>query len=315
MIVARQASEIAFNPKSVVTVGSFDGVHRAHASVIKTTVERAQAIGGRSVAVTFEPHPREIVGSRFGMLLLTTLNEKEELIARLGVNVLIVLPFTKDFSQQSSSEFFEEYLIKRIGACEIVEGFDHHFGKNREGNPEALLTLGKKFDVVVTAVSPVKHAGMVVNSSQIRHHLESGEIERANELLGYSYSISGTVVEGDKRGRTLGYPTANLQPDSSRKLIPQNGIYFVIVDVRGKRMFGMASVGVRPTFYTNGQRLVETNILAFDEQIYGERISYTFLKRLRDELKFDSVDALIQQMNRDKAASLILKQQFEQQGN
>jgi riboflavin kinase/FMN adenylyltransferase len=306
MIIARQLSELSFNPKSVVTVGSFDGVHRAHAAIISEVVSRARQLGGRSVVVTFEPHPREIVGTRFGMLLLTTLEEKERLFAKLGVDVVLVIPFTNSFSQQSSAEFFEKYLVRSIGACEVVEGFNHHFGKNREGNPDALLKLGAQFGVQFIAVKPLDFGGVVVNSSRIRTDIESGKIESANDLLGHQYAISGNVIEGDKRGRTLGFPTANLQPDSSRKLIPQNGIYFVRVEVLGTLWFGMASVGVRPTFYTNGQRLVETNILEFDREIYGEHITFTFLKRLRDELKFESVDALVEQMNKDKAVSLEL---------
>ncbi len=304
---AFQISEVEYQKNSVVTVGSFDGVHLAHRQVIGEVVQRARARSGRSVVLTFEPHPKEVL-SGTPVHLLTTLDERQQFCEELGVDLFVVIEFTYEFSRQSSRDFLLRYIVQGTGVSEVIEGYDHHFGRDREGSIEELLKLGKEFEFSVVAMKPVYVDEEVVSSSKIRQHLLEGRVDRAHRLLGRPYAVSGVVVRGDGRGKSLGYPTANLQLASTRKVIPQNGIYFARVNLGHDNLFGMVSVGVRPTFGENGQRTVEVNILDFQGDLYGKDIQIQFLKRLRDEIKFDSVEQLIEQMHRDKAESLKLQQ-------
>jgi len=305
-------SDIEYQKNSVVTVGSFDGVHRAHQEILAQVVQRARSRKGRSVVLTFEPHPREVVGTKGDSLrLLTTLDERQKLFAQHGIDVVYVIKFDHDFSRLSSHEFYKNYIVEGIGVSEVIEGFDHHFGKDREGSVEELLKLGKEFGFSVVAVKPVHVGNEVVNSSKIRQLLLEGNVERAAEFLGRPYSLKGMIVAGDGRGKQLGYPTANLKLLSPKKLIPGNGIYFVRVEESGERRYGMASVGVRPTFHTNGTIVVEVNVLNFDGDLYGRELEVHFLKRLRDEIKFNSAEELVRQIDQDKEISLKLLQVFE----
>jgi riboflavin kinase/FMN adenylyltransferase len=309
MKVATHLGEIECNRNSVVTVGMFDGVHEAHRRILGDVVERSKALGGRSVAITFEPHPRQVL-SGSPVSVLTSPQERQALIEDIGIDLLLVVPFTYEFSRQSSREFFEKYLIYGVGVSEVVEGYDHHFGRDREGSVEELVRLGKEFNFSVVAVKPVTIDGEVVSSSSVRQHLLSGRVERARVLLGRPYGLAGSVLRGNGRGKELGYPTANLQPLWSNKLIPQNGIYFAKVLLASSTHAGMVSIGVRPTFEANGRRVVEVHLLDFDGDLYGQHVHVQFLKRLRDEMKFDSADALIEQMHRDREASVRLQQEF-----
>jgi len=300
---ASRLGEVEYQKNSVVTVGSFDGVHLAHREVIEEVVQRARARKGRSVVLTFEPHPKEVL-SGTPVHLLTTLEERQTLCEELGVDLFFVVEFTYEFSRQSSREFLVRYIIQGTGVSEVVEGYDHHFGRDREGSIEELLKLGKEFEFSVVAMKPVYVEEEIVSSSRIRQHLLEGRVDRAERLLGRPYAFSGKVVRGDGRGRSLGYPTANISPASSRKVVPRDGIYFARVDLGDDARFGMVSIGVRPTFTTDGQRIVEVNILDFEGDLYGRAITIQFLKRLRDEMKFESVKLLVEQMHRDKTESL-----------
>ena len=312
MKLVRQLSEIPYNKNSVVTVGSFDGVHRAHREIIAEVVGHARVLKGRSVVVTFDPHPREVLGSKRGPFkLLTTPEERKAICEELGVDLFFVIPFDFAFSRQSSRDFYIKYLVNGIGVSEVIEGYDHHFGRDREGSVEEMLSLGKEFDFSIVALKPVVIEGTTVSSSEIRRLLQNGDVEKATLLLGRPYALQGTVVEGDKRGRDLGYPTANIRPGSTNKLLPKDGIYFVAVSVGGKKNYGMASIGVRPTFHSDGDRIVEVNILDFDESIYGREVEIQMLKRLRDELKFDTAEELVRQMDKDREESLKLKAGYE----
>jgi riboflavin kinase/FMN adenylyltransferase len=305
MTRASRLSEVQYQKNSVVTVGSFDGVHLAHRKVIEEVLERARARKGRSVLLTFEPHPKEVLSGR-PVHLLTTLEERQAVCEELGVDLFFVVEFTYEFSRQTSREFLVRYIIQGTGVSEVIEGYDHHFGRDREGSIEELVRLGKEFEFSVVAMKPVYVEEEVVSSSRIRQHLLDGRVDRVERLLGRPYSYSGKVVRGDGRGRSLGFPTANIQPSSVRKMVPGDGIYFARVDLGDEMRFGMVSVGVRPTFTADGQRIVETNILEFDGDLYGRTITIQFLKRLRDEMKFGSVDLLVEQMHRDKIESLNL---------
>lgn len=311
MIVAYRLEDIPFEKNSVVTVGSFDGVHKAHQTLIQEVVERARHRGGRSVVVTFDPHPKEVLSKDSeSITLLSTLEERRELCAELGVGWFLVIRFTYEFSRQGFRDFFVRYLVEGIGVSEVVEGYDHHFGRDREGSIEELLKLGKEFQFSVVAMKPVYVGNEVVSSSSVRHLLTEGNVEKASELLGRPYTLKGTVVRGDGRGRSLGFPTANIELETPRKIIPKNGIYFVEVQIGDNSYFGLSSVGVRPTFVNDGRRIVEVYVLDFDRDLYGAQMHMSFLSRLRDELKFDSAEALIKQMEKDKEVGERLRSEF-----
>jgi riboflavin kinase/FMN adenylyltransferase len=222
-----------------------------------------------------------------------------------------VIEFDKAFSNQSFRDFYITYLIGGIGMNMVVEGYDHHWGRNREGTIKSLMQLGKEFKFDVVNIEQFTHNGNPVNSSIIRDELNQGMVENAAELLGRPYTLRGKVVKGNGRGRLLGYPTANIELDSQKKLIPYNGIYFVTVNVGTDNYFGMASIGVRPTFQTNGKRTIEVNILDFNMDIYSSDIQINFLRRMRNEFKFDSPEQLIQQMHKDKELSSVLQDEYK----
>jgi riboflavin kinase/FMN adenylyltransferase len=308
MDIISQPRKIDYVKNSVVSVGTFDGVHLAHQQLLKEVVDRARARSGRSVVLTFDPHPKEVLTGK-PMHLLTSIEERQQVCEQLGIDVFYTIEFTYEFSRQSSREFYLRYVVQGCGVSEVVEGYDHHFGRDREGSVEELLKLGREFEFSVAALKPVYVDEEIVSSSQIRQHLLEGRVDRANRLLGRPYSVSGTVVRGDARGRQLGYPTANLQP-SNKKTIPHDGIYFAQVDFGGTTAYGMVSIGVRPTFFAQGQRIVEAHILDFDGDIYGEVITLQFLKRLRDERKFEGAEQLIEQMHKDEQQSRGLMEEY-----
>ena len=220
MIVARSVGEIVRDTKSVVTVGTFDGVHRAHQEIVREVVFRAKRNEGRSVVVTFDPHPKEVVASKRGPVqLLTTIDERIELLKQQHIDVLAIVPFTYEFSQQSSHEFYERFVVGVIGVSEVVVGYDHMFGRNREGDIEELVRMGQRYNFSVFALHPFSVDGEVVSSTRVRKAIHDGDIVHASMLLGHDYSLSGIVVVGDRRGRTIGYPTANIRPESGKKLI------------------------------------------------------------------------------------------------
>jgi riboflavin kinase/FMN adenylyltransferase len=315
MKLARHIQEIPYKKNSIITVGTFDGVHLAHQKIIREVVALAKKTNGRSVVVTFEPHPREVVAHVDTKIqLLTTLQEREELCRQMGVEWFVAIHFDKEFADQSFRDFYVKYLIEGIGVRLVVEGYDHHWGRNREGTIESLMQLGKEFAFDVINIEPFTYNGYPVNSSIIRDELNRGMVDDAAILLGRPYTLRGSVVAGDRRGRLLGYPTANLEIDSPKKLIPENGIYFVKVNVGVETYFGMASIGVRPTFQTTGKRTIEVYILDFDKDIYGYDLTINFLQRIRDELKFDSAEQLIQQMHKDKELSRVLQVEYKTRG-
>jgi riboflavin kinase/FMN adenylyltransferase len=312
MKIVRQFDQIPFDKNTVITVGTFDGVHLAHRKILERVVSEAKARSARSVLITFDPHPREVVaGENANIRLLTTVQERIELCRQLDIEWFIVVKFDKDFSRLSFRDFYVKYLVEGVGVSAVVEGYDHHWGRAREGNINALEQLGQELGFEVIAIEPLTYDGVVLNSTIIRNELTKGAVDRAAELLGRPYTLKGKVVIGERRGRLLGYPTANVQMDAARKLIPSNGIYFVRAMLGGKSHYGIASIGVRPTFETNGERIVEVYLLDFEQDIYGSEIIIYFLKRLRDELKFDSADQLVQQMHRDKALSRRLQAEYQ----
>jgi len=290
---------------TVVTLGTFDGVHLGHKKIIDKVVEKAKSLNGRSFLITFYPHPRKVVSTQ-EIKILSDPAEKASLFEDLGIDNLLVIKFTEEFSQLTSEEFLNKYIINGTGVSEFVIGYDHHFGKGRGGNEATLREIGKEFDFNVTAVDEVKIDDIIVSSSKVRKALETGDIKRVNGFLGRYYSFSGTVIEGDKRGRTLGYPTANVKLNDADKMLPALGIYFVEFLRGTNKHYGLLSIGKRPTFYNAGEVTAEVYLYDFNEEIYGEQVTVSIVEKLRDEEKFNSAEDLITQMNKDRQKGFAL---------
>jgi len=299
MIIARTLAEIVHDNATVVTVGTFDGVHRGHQAIISEVVSRAKSIGGRSMAVTFDPHPKEVI-DRAPVALLMTLGERCEALAALQIDAALVVRFTPEFSRLSPREFYVRYIIEGIGAREVVEGHDHTFGRDREAGVTTLVELGREFGVDTTAVHPVLIGGERVGSSAIRRALGEGNVGKANRFLGRMYELGGTVVKGDARGASLGFPTANVRPNSGQKVVPMNGVYAVRVEWKEKLLDGMLNIGVRPTVTDGSVTTIEAHMFDFRENIYGDPLRILFAERVRDERKFSSKEELITQLGSDR---------------
>lgn len=305
MNVYQSVEEIKPIKRPVLTLGMFDGVHIGHQSILKQLNTIAKEIDGESVLITFNPHPRMVLQPNCDLKFLTTLEEKETVLHQFGLKHLIIQAFTKDFSQVTSVEFVKNLLVDQIKIDTLVIGYDHHFGKNREGNFEQLQVLSKEYGFNLIQLQAVEENDIAVSSTKVRNALLNGNIAYANKALNYQYPLSGEVVHGDKIGRTLGFPTANLQVDPN-KLIPKDGVYAVDVFVDNKKYLGLLSIGFRETVTNSREHRVEVNILNFDQEIYGEIIRLEFLGHLRDEKKFDSLDDLIIAMNQDKENAINL---------
>jgi riboflavin kinase/FMN adenylyltransferase len=284
-------------------VGTFDGVHLGHWSVLQEIARRAATTGRRSVLVTFDPHPLRIVRPEHAPPLLTTPLEKKEILAESGLEYAVFLSFTKELSKYEPRRFVEEVLIGRLGMEELVIGYDHGFGRDRSGDPDTLVAIGMELGFTVDVVPPVSVAGKAVSSSRIREAITNADMREARVCLGRPYSIRGVVVRGEGRGRGLGFPTANLRVGDRDKLIPPKGIYAVRAAVRGGVHVGALHLGPRPTF-KGSPPTIELHLLDFDEDIYGEEIRVDFVRYLREILPFSTVAALVDQMREDVEAAL-----------
>ena len=284
----------------VVATGFFDGVHVGHRLVIKQLVEAAAVRGDESMVMTFWPHPRNVLQKEARSLrLLTTLAQKREILLGMGVDRVEVLPFTKEFSSMTMKEYLH-MLIEKYGVKTILLGYDNRVGSDAAGADEvaaAAMELGLE---VLRAEMVPSEKGYAVSSTKIRERLEEGDVEGASAMLGYDYSLHGVVVAGNRLGRTIGFPTANMQLYEPLKLIPGNGVYFVKVNTLGKEYFGMCNIGCRPTVGTGNARTVETHIFDFDEDIYGLDLEVTFVSRIREEVRFGSMDDLRIQLVKDR---------------
>lgn len=293
--------QIVKDDRSLVTVGTFDGVHLGHQSIIRYLVERARKHDAVSVALSFDPHPREVLRNE-RVPLLTTIEERAQVFESLGLDRFIVIPFTPAFAGTRAESFVTDILVNRIGLREVVIGYDHGFGKGREGDSTLLRSLGKDHGFTVDVIPAQVLEKDVVSSTRIREAItEEGDVVLAAKLLGRAYGLSGTVVKGDGRGRTIGYPTANIAVDDTRKVIPKRGVYAVKIQIVGEtnQYDGMLNIGYRPTF-EGEERRIEAHLFEYDGSLYDNRIRVTFYQRIRDEKKFKSVDELIQQLSRDK---------------
>jgi riboflavin kinase/FMN adenylyltransferase len=290
-------------PNAVVTSGTFDGVHIGHQKILQRLREIADSIGGDTVLITYWPHPRLVLYPNDESLkLISTIEEKIDLLRMQGVDHLVILAFTKEFSQLTSEQFIRQVLIDKIGTRKLVIGYDHRFGKNREGGFEHLKANATQYGFEVEEIPRQDIDDIGVSSTRIRQALQAGMITVANENLGFYYSLSGTVTQGNKLGRTMGYPTANIRINDSYKLIPADGVYAVYVYLSDNiRRKGMMNIGVRPT--VDNQRNIEVNIFDFNESIYDQPIRVELVELIRREQKFASLDALKEQLHLDKAAA------------
>ncbi len=283
---------------SVITLGNFDGIHLGHQALVRLVMKRAQEIQGQSMVVTFRPHPLKVLAPEKCPPLISIYEEKIELLSKLGIDVLVKIPFTLRFAEMSPREFVKNILCDLLGTKEIFVGCNYRFGRGREGTTETLKQMGAEFGFKVNEVEQISLKSEVISSTKIRQLLAGGEVEHAAELLGRPYAITGIVVRGDSRGKTLGFPTANIA--SKHAIIPADGVYAVKLSARDTCHDGVVNIGLRPTFDTKSLA-IEVHVFDFNEDLYGEEVTIYFIKKLRQEKKFDSSDALIDQITKDVA--------------
>ncbi len=298
MKIFRGLKEFKETKKSIITVGTFDGVHIGHQKIIKK-LNSLKKEGDNSVLLTFYPHPRMVLQDESKIKLINTLEEKIELLNKAGLDCLVVEPFTKQFSRLSALEFTKDILIDKLNLKKLVIGYDHRFGKNREGNFEQLEEYGMAYGFKVKEISAKDIKDVTVSSTKIRLALQEGNIEIANKYLGYNYLLTGKVVRGQGLGNKWNYPTINIQIPNPYKLIPKNGVYIVSAQLRESQFFGIMNIGIRPT--VNGKsKTIEVHLLDFKADVYGDDIKVCVIKRLRDEQKFPSIDDLVIQIKKDE---------------
>lgn len=286
-------------PNVILTMGTFDGVHYGHCKILKRLVDAANAIDGNSVVMTFDPHPRAVLfPDQHNLKLLSTIDEKIELLRMNGVQHLIIQPFTQEFSKLSHRQFVNDYLIQKINMKQMVVGYDHQFGHNRQGNFEELLKLSAEFNFEVEKIPEQDIDEVVVSSTKIRNALHTGEVALANQYLSYRYSLNGEVVKGHQVGRQLGYPTANIYLKDSFKLIPSDGVYSTFATVNGITYKSVVSIGNRPTF-NDSKKSIEVHILDFNEDIYHQNLKVEFVDFIRGQEKFGNAEELIHQIKKD----------------
>ena len=310
MKVYESTSEVPHDENSYLTLGTFDGIHLGHRKIIEAVVDEAGKDGSRSVLITFWPHPQTVVRSgRPSIELLTPGAEKIDILKDMGLDIILLLPFTDDLARMEPEDFVEDILVKSVGVRRFVVGYNHALGRGRRGREELIRQMGRKWGFEVEVIPPVIIDDEAVSSTRIRHLLKQGKSEQANNLLGRNYSIRGIVKPGENRGRILGFPTANIDVIGEKKLIPGDGVYAVAVNLRTERYPGMANIGVRPTF-DGRQKGVEVHIHDFTDDLYDQELEIEFVERLRDEKAFDSADALASQMARDQKKSMELLSKY-----
>ncbi len=310
MIIIEDSSSFRKSGFNVVTIGTFDGVHFGHRKILKKIVNQAKEQNGLSVVVTLWPHPRFVLeGESSTLKLLTTFEEKAQIMKELGIDVIVKIPFTREFSQTSSEDFIQNILIRDLGTNRLVIGYDHHFGKNREGSFEYLQENADRYGFEIEEIPRQDIDDVGVSSTKIRDALLVGHIEEANHYLGRQYSFSGKVVHGEKIGRDIGYPTANIEPGAHFKLIPCDGVYAVSVGLGDEELHGMMYIGNKPTL-KGTRRFIEVNIFEFDRDIYDRELTINFIDKVRGDMTFSSLEALSGQLSKDKIDVLnIIKQQ------
>jgi riboflavin kinase/FMN adenylyltransferase len=291
---------------AVITIGTFDGVHQGHQQILAQMKVEAARVNGETVIITFHPHPRKIVSSVPGDIkLINTLAEKIILLEQAGIDHLVVIPFDHAFSNQSADDYIRDFLFKYFKPSVIIIGYDHRFGKGRTGDYHLLEQYGRELGFEVKEISEEMLNQVVISSTRIREALLNNDIDTANHFLGYPYFFEGIVVEGNKIGRTIGFPTANMHVSSEEKLIPANGVYAVSISMDAETFTGMMNIGVRPTV-DGKKRVIEVNIFNFDRDIYGKKLAIRIVKFLRGEVKFNGLDELKAQLNADRTNAMLV---------
>ena len=303
MITVQSISKYTAQEPIVITIGTFDGVHIGHRKILEKVINHAKNASLKSAVLTFFPHPRMVLQKDADIKLLNTLEEKKAILNKMGLDILVIHPFTREFSRLSATEFVRDLLVNKLKSKKIIIGYDHRFGRNRTANINDLIAFGNTFDFGVEEIPAQEIDEVSVSSTKIRKALEEGDVQTANEYLGYEYMLTGTVKEGKGLGRKLEYPTANIVIEASYKLIPKTGSYIVKSSIDEKVVYGMMNIGFNPT--VNGtKKTIEVHFFDFKDDLYARTIQIDMLNRLRDERKFDSLDALKEQLMKDKIDSL-----------
>lgn len=303
MRVHRSIEQLPSFSNAVITIGTFDGVHEGHKKIIDALIREAASVQGESVIISFHPHPRKIVNPDEHLQLINTLDEKTELLSKTGIDHLVIVPFSYEFSEQTADEYIENFLIKKFHPHTIIIGYDHHFGKERKGNFMLLAEKADRYGYRLLEIPKFILDEIAVSSTKIRNALLQSDVETANRLLGYEFFFEGTVIKGDQLGRRLGYPTANLQYTDPEKIRLGHGVYAAYAEMDGKQFKGMLSIGSRPTLENSDER-VEINIFSFDEEIYNQKIRVIVKKYLRPQEKYSSLEELKLQLAVDRKNSL-----------
>jgi riboflavin kinase/FMN adenylyltransferase len=292
-------SNFSSEEKTFVTIGTFDGVHFGHQQIIKKLVNEAKKEGGKSVLLTFFPHPRMVLQKDSSLELINTIDERSELLEKTGLDYLIIHPFSKEFSRLSALSFVRDVLVNQLNTSKLIIGYDHHFGKNREGNIEQLSEYSELYNFSVEEIPAQDIDEVSISSTKIRKALANGHLKTANNYLGYNFMLTGTVVNGKQLGGKIGFPTANIDIKETYKLIPKTGVYVVKSEINKKVIFGMMNIGNRPTI--NGKhQTIEVHFFDFNQNVYHQKITIETLYFLREEQKFDSVKILIHQLKKDE---------------
>ena len=289
----------------VLTLGTFDGVHLGHQQIISFLKESAQKVDGETVLFTFHPHPRMVLHpDDHGMKLIQSIDERIKKLEEYGIDHLIMFPFSAEFSRLTATEFVRDILVNKVNVRVMTIGYNHHFGRNREGNLELLKELGEVYEFEVQEIPAFRNNDISVSSTKIRRAIESGDISTANRYLGEKFSFLGSVVKGDQLGTKIGFPTANIEPLSQYQIIPKQGVYAVKVELDGITYGGMMNIGIRPTVSDTNEKRIEINLFGFDQMIYDSVLRVTVIEWIRDEQGFSSVEALKEQLQNDKKACL-----------
>lgn len=305
MVTVQSIFQFDKEHSTAITIGTFDGVHIGHQKILQRLIEDADNLNLKSTVLTFFPHPRMVLQKDANIKLLNTIDEKARILELLGLNYLIIHPFTKDFSRLSATEFVRDLLVNKLKIKKVIIGYDHRFGRNRNANINDLIAFGSTLDFEVDEISAQEVDDVSVSSTKIRNALAEGNVKAANSYLGYNYMLTGTIIKGKGLGRQLNYPTANLNIEETYKLIPKTGAYVVKSEINGATIFGMMNIGFNPTV-SGTKKSIEIHFFNFNQDLYDLQLQIDILDRLRDEHKFESVDALKEQLSKDKETSLSL---------
>ena len=299
MKILQNTSNFSVKDETYITIGTFDGVHFGHQKIIKKLVQEAKKANKKSVLLTFFPHPRMVLQKDASLKLINTIEERATLIEETGLDYLIIHPFSIAFSRMSALEFVRDILVNKLNISKLIIGYDHHFGKNREGNITQLTEYSHLYDFKVEEIPAQDIDSVSVSSTKVRRALTAGNLKTANNYLGYNFMLNGTVVNGKKLGGTIGYPTANIEIEETYKLIPKTGVYVVQSTIANKNIYGMMNIGNRPTVDGNHQT-IEVHFFDFNQDLYHQKLNIELIYFLRDEKKFDTIDSLVHQLKKDE---------------